>query len=580
MTLLTALLAAAPTMAPAPIAIPIPQDVLSVFIESTDNLLKHPKDQALRGAFDLLGERLLELPGEMPELSEMPPHLIPMVYEMIGSAKTIRIMDAREASSMIPVSAMIMLNPGNWDTAVNWMTNIEGLLRQVGAPVGARDAQGWLPFEGAPFPLRLGVIEGGALVMSAAEPTVGPLTLLSATLPNNLAPTFAVSMDMGTALEMVMPMLEMAEPQVGSIVNDITSALHLDEFSMEMACGSDGTKSYTSVVLPGFGAALQDLGALPTEGLTAEDLRLIPADATMASVQSFDMNGTFDMVLDLAEPFLAEVGIEDPVAMLEGFTGVNIKRDLLDHMGTHMGTYFSDSTGGGGLMSMVMFMEVTDAEKLNAGMLSISAMLNGVLASEAEGYIQMRSIVRNGMTCHTLTFPGLPVPFEPTIVMGEGNLFIGLTPQAALVAAQMETNSGASLLYNAQFASNFDGNYGNLYGVSFFRDDAFMREGYGITSLLCSGLANSVRSQINVERDAGLIMPTFPDLMKDVRPTVSVTRINEAGDLVSTMEGDPSVLVNLTRTVGYMASNPSAWLGFLPLFAGAVDQNSVVLGNF
>ncbi|MFT5200271.1 MAG: hypothetical protein ACI87O_002946, partial [Planctomycetota bacterium] len=218
MTLLTALLAAAPTMAPAPIAIPTPQDVLSVFIESTDNLLKHPKDQALRGAFDLLGERLLELPGEMPELSEMPPHLIPMVYEMIGSAKTIRIMDAREASSMIPVSAMIMLNPGNWDTAVNWMTNIEGLLRQVGAPVGARDAQGWLPFEGAPFPLRLGVIEGGALVMSAAEPTVGPLTLLSATLPNNLAPTFAVSMDMGTALEMVMPMLEMAEPQVGSIV--------------------------------------------------------------------------------------------------------------------------------------------------------------------------------------------------------------------------------------------------------------------------------------------------------------------------------------------------------------------------
>ncbi|MDF1837675.1 MAG: hypothetical protein P1V35_07400 [Planctomycetota bacterium] len=572
MTLLTALLALTPTVAPAPTPAPVSQDLLSIFIESTDNLLKHPKDQAMRGALDLLGERLLELPGEIPDLRDMPAHLIPMVYDMVGSAKTIRIMDAREASSMIPVSALVMVDPGDQEKATLWMTTMEGLLRQAGAPVGARDAEGWLPFEGAPFPVRMGVNDG-ALVLAASEPTVGPLSLDSATLPNGIAPSFAARIDLGTALEMVMPMLEMAEPEIGGIVADVTGALRLDDFSMEMACGSDASKSYTSVVLPGFGTAMREMGALPAEGLTSADLKLIPADATMANIQSFDMNAMFDVVLDIAEPFLAEEGIEDPIAMVEGMTGVNIKRDLLDHLGTHMGSYFSDSTGGGGLMSMVMFMEVKDAEKLNAGIQRISGLINGVLAQEAEGYVQMRSIDRGGKTCHTLTFPGLPVPFEPTMVMGENNLFIALTPQAALVAAQMETGTGAGLMDNTQFATNFDGNYENLYGVSFFRDDAFMREGYGLTSLICSGLSNGVRSKMNSQRDAGLIMPTFPELMKNVRPTVGVTRVNEAGDFVTTMEGDPSFLVNMTRGVGYMVSNPTAWIGFIPAFAGIAEQN-------
>ncbi|MCP5023025.1 MAG: hypothetical protein GY930_14790 [bacterium] len=573
MTLLTALLTLAPTVAPAPITPPAPQDLLSVFIDSTDNLLVHPKDASLRGALDLLGARLLELPGEIPDLRQVPPHLIPMVYDMIGSAKTIRIMDAREANAMIPVSAMVMLNPGDQEKATLWMNTAEGLLRQARAPIGARDAEGWLPFQGAPVPVRLGVNDG-ALVLAASEPTMGPLTLQSAKLPNDITPHFAARLDLGTALEMALPMLQMEEPEVATIVDDIASAIHLDEFSLEMACGSDTKKGYTTVVLPGWGAAMRDLGALPAEGLTAADLKLIPADATMANIQSFDMSAIFDVALDVAEPFLAEEGIEDPVAMLERMSGINIKTDLLDNFGTHMGSYFSDSTGGGGLMSMVIFLEVTDTAKLEAGMQRISGMLNGVLASEAEGYVQMRTIVRSGKNCHTLTFPGLPIPFEPTLVMGKNNLFIGLTPQAALVAAQQETGTGGGLMDSKQFASNFDGNYESLYGISYFRDDAFMREGYGITSLLCSGISNGVRSKLDPVRDAGLILPTFPELMKNVRPTVSVTRMNKAGDMVSTMEGDPSFLVNLTRGVGYMASNPTAWIGFIPAFAGnAMNTN-------
>jgi hypothetical protein len=342
---------------------------------------------------------------------------------------------------------------------------------------------------------------------------------------------------------------------------------------MEIACGTDANKSYTNMVFPGWGTAMRDLGVLPMEGLTAADLKAIPADATMANIQSFDMGATLDVVLDIAAPFLAEQGVEDPIAMLEGMTGVNLKSDLLDHVGSHMGSYFSDSTGGGGLMSMVLFVEANDAAQLEAGLMRISGLINGALAQEAEGYVEIRSIERSGKTCHTLTFPGLPIPFEPTLVMGANNLFIGLTPQAALVGALQETGSMPSLLDNTQFSGNFDGNYENLYGVSFFRKDAFIREGYGITSLICSSLSNGVRSKMDPTRDAGLIMPTFPELMKDVRPTVSLTRMNAAGDIVTNMEGDPSFLVSMTRGVGYMISNPTAWLSFIPAFAGSTNMN-------
>ncbi|MEZ6006010.1 MAG: hypothetical protein R3F33_17745 [Planctomycetota bacterium] len=561
--LLSAFLTLAPVAPPAPVA----QDVLSIYLNRTEALLKHPKDRGLVRVLDLLNARLLELPSEIREMREVPPQLIPAAVDMLNSAKTIRLLDARETSPMIPLSGHVSLMPKNAEQAAQWMGMVEGLMRQAGAPLGAKDASGMVPIEGGPMPVVFGV-DGGSLVLHAGSPASTMLDLSDVGLPAGIQPDFGMRMDLGTMLDMFLPFLSMQEPEAGDVILDIASATGLDSFSVHVAAGSTDTAGYSVARMPGFGQAMRSRGVLPVEGLTSADLALIPADANMASMMAVDMKGLFSMVLGIAEPYLAQEGFDRPLERIEEMVGVHIERDLLDHLGTYLGSYTSDTTGGGGMMSMVMFIEAKDPAKLEEGLERISNLVNNALAAEAKGYVQMRSIDRAGMRCHTLTFPGLPIPAEPTLVVGKNNLFIALTPQAAVAGAAREGASGNGLLGNSEFMADFDGNFSGLYGVSFYEADFGLREGYGLTSLLCSGLSNGVRSRLDVTRDAGLVMPTFHELAQGVRATVGVTRINEGGDIVCTTKGDPSVLVNLTRGIGIMASNPATWLQFMPLIMG------------
>ena len=593
MSLLTTLLLAAPvsvlpqelssqeTSAPAtqPASAPAMADsgdLFAMHLEHVDYLLKHPKDQGLKRVADLLGARLLELPGEIRELREIPPQLIPMAYDMLRSAKTIRITDAREVSPFMPVNAMVSMRPNNPESATQWMNMVEGLMRQAGAPLGTRDSNGWLPIEGIPVPVRFGAPDGSLQLVVGEEPAA-PLDHTGVELPGGIKPGFAMQMDLGLALEMALPFLSMEEPELGQFIADIANATGLDDFSFRMACGSDEQTGYMVSRMPRMGASMRAKGLLPVEGLTAEDLALIPADATVASLSSTDLHALFNMVLGIAEPMLAAQGFDRPLERVEEMIGVHLERDLLDHLGTHVGLYMSDSTGGGGLFSTVMFIEVKDTAKLEEGMQRLAALLNGAVAGETDGYVQMRTLNRDGIRCHTLTFPGLPVPLEVTMAMGTNNLFMTLTPQAAVAAVRQEAGQAPGLTTNAEFAAGFDGNFSNLYGLSYYSKEAFLKEGYGVTSMLCSALSNGVRSRSDMDRDAGLVMPTYPELIQGVRPTISLTRLEAGGDMVTRMETDPSMIVGLTRTVGSITSNPLLLLVGGAAMFGAMEGEAMEL---
>lgn len=236
-------------------------------------------------------------------------------------------------------------------------------------------------------------------------------------------------------------------------------------------------------------------------------------------------------------------------------TGVHPRKDLVDHLGDAYGVYTSDTTGGGGLLSLVVFCELRNSEGLRDTIGRVADMLNDLADQDAQGYVRLRDWNDAGTRLVSLTFPGVPVPFEPTLAVTEHHLFVGLTPQATLGALAQAGSGSAGLTANERFRQNLPEDAEGAMTVEFFDSPRLLRSGYGVTSLLCSAIANATRSPLDSDRDAGVILPSFRELAQGARASVGVTRIVD-GDLVAHYRGDRSVLVNLTSMVGFVSSSP------------------------
>ena len=280
------------------------------------------------------------------------------------------------------------------------------------------------------------------------------------------------------------------------------------------------------------------------------------------------------MMMGMMETIGAEQGMGDPVEMIAQMTGINVEADLIAHLGSRFGIYASDSTGGGGFSSAVMFMELKSREGLMPLVERLTGMINGMGQSEADGYVQMRPWEQGGMQYYTLTFPGIPVPIEPTIAMTDNYMFVGMSPNATMAAVAQAAGSGGGLMDNAAFRDQLPGGLDGAYAVTFLDNARLMRDGYGITNLMCSGLRNGVRSPSDPTREPGPVMLPYHEFVKGVKASVGVTRI-VGDDLISQAQGDPSMLVNVTGLVGFVASSPLAVLVPLGVMGFATASQEV-----
>jgi len=331
--------------------------------------------------------------------------------------------------------------------------------------------------------------------------------------------------------------------------------MDMSNMAMKMAMGCDGESSHTVLSMSGYGAAMQEMGIMPARGITMRDLGLVPTDATWATIGTWNPGGSLDFMLEMMEEPMAQEGITDPFEMVSQMTGIHPKNDLVDHFGDSYGIYTSDSTGGGGLLSMVVFFELKNGQGLWDTIGRASDMLNDVAGEQAKGYVRIKAWDHSGNRMATLTFPGVPVPFEPTIAVTDSHLFIGMTPQATLRALHQALSDNAGLAANEHFRQNLPGDPRGAMTVEFFDSPRLLRSGYGVTSLLCSAISNATRSPQDSARDAGVILPSYTVLAKGARASVGVTRIVDGG-VVSHYRGDRSVLVNLTSIVGFVSSSP------------------------
>jgi hypothetical protein len=336
------------------------------------------------------------------------------------------------------------------------------------------------------------------------------------------------------------------------------------EVTGAMGVGAD--RSYSALTMKDYVAQAEATTGMPSGPLSRKAIAMVPQDSLVAALGVANFSGALDWLVEMvvnAAGGEEAFGGQDPLEMLQGMIGLHLGRDLVDHVGEEWGLYLSDSTGGGGVASAVAFLELEDAAKFGVGVDQLVGFLNSAVETRARGYVQIRR--RSEVLDHyVLTFPGLPVPLELCGAQVNGYFLFTLSPQALYAASAHVSSGGPTVLDNPRFQAMSSGNLEGLYGLSFADIPRLLADGYGWSVLGCSLLSNATRSPRDPERNPPSILPTFHELARGAKASVSESRL-VGNDLVTLAQMDRSMLVLGTGQAGFLDRIPL--VAAIPAFA-------------
>ena len=527
-----------------------------------DAVLVDPKDAKLLAALHLLEQRLPEIPAETGA-PQPPPDAITLPLHCFLGPMNLRA--GVRSGDAFPFYAQLAFEESGGRDAQSLAGRFHRLLETVGAPIEAAE-NGLNRLAAGPVSTVYGAV-GSQFVIALGEPLATPLDIGASSLPSGVEPAIAFKIDFSQYVEGVGAAMEMAGETDGQEVFQMLELFGLGDLLLNYVVGHGSDRAYTVMTMPGYVNYLKETVGLPEAPLSRRALTAVPADAVWASVSTVDFQGLIDMILDALEmspdnPF----GDQDPLEMLRDVIGVHLQDDLFAHMGQEWGMYMSDSSGGGGLASMVIFAQLTNPDAFNATLDQLEETVNGFADASAKGYIEFREWEHEGVSYTTLMFPGLPVPLELTAATVDGYMVKGFTPQAVIAGVRQIRSGTTSLLDNPRFQEVSSGSLDDLFALSFIDTAELVRDGYGWSSIMCSAIANGVRSPSDPSRDVGMVLPMYEDLVRGVKAQVLFSRL-VGDDLVSTGQSDRSALVNMTAMLGVLDRVPV--LAAIPFAAAA-----------
>jgi hypothetical protein len=560
------------------------ETIVSLELAGMDQILIDPKDAALRRALMMVPSRLAELPDELPD-GEEAKDLFTLLRELYARPARIIVqyrMPDQKVSAESPFGVGVLLSFGMADkpSADRAQAAVNALLEQAPMP---EDPQ---PSKAAPSMLELetpgGLVRWGPRNSGAQwryEVQLGSLNgtadaVFPAMTPvkssfGEIQPYMVARGDLAplTPLIGMLGGIAAGDPTVANALRNAQDAGQIGEEAVryEVTSGHANDRTVTQTRIVGL-KPYAGAGGYSLTPLSADDLRLIPGDAQVATMTAMDPTPFFKMIEQAvnAAPegrqFLKEFTAQ---------TGVDPLTDILPAFGNVTGMYMADATGGGGLTSLVVANKLKDVRKLRASMGKLATFANGFLGSPqtAQGYVQFRAWSVEGVEYTSLQFPGVPVPLELTYTILEGAngswLLTALNPQAAVAAVRQATGKGdAGIMGNEAFASQLPkGLAEKMVSVNFADTRVLLREGYPLMTFASASLSNLVRSRRpGGDREPGLVLPTYNELARGVRPVVQVG-FWDGNDFVTEMSSDRSILVNLGASAGAISR-------FTPLLAG------------
>jgi hypothetical protein len=549
---------------------PAPTNVLTLETGDLDKYFVSPKDEALKRALRMIPARVNEVPGEVPMGNDAPP---PQAFELLSRvlSSPVRLAlsyNAENQGGFMGAGLVLSLSAPSEQEAKKTDSLVNSILQTT--PLRPKPSQAVPGMGDILTPIgtvRLGprqTAKGWAYEIQAG--TVGDPDASFAALDSiNIAgvtPHTRVRFD-AAPLAPLLDFVEMfaaGEPEAAAMIQQVreSGVLGPDGLKSTIVSGYTADRSVSVITVKGLAPLAPKMG-ISRSTLTEAQLRVIPADAHWGGMGIYDPTYIRDQINTASQVPQARQGLDE----FKQITGVDLVTDVVGTIGGTVAYYLADSTGGGGMTSIVMAVSVSDKDRLASALAKITATANNVLAQpdKARGYAAVRDWTDSrapGCAFHSVSFPGLPVPVEVTFAMAGDWLVAGLTPQATLAAARQASGKGdGGILSNPRIADAMPKG-AKFNGFSFADPTKTLREGYPAVSFVGSAVANLVRSRPGgAGRDPGLLVPTYPELLEGARASVAWSTW-EGDDYIYRREGDRSQLVCLGMSAGKITP-------FLPL---------------
>ncbi|MBL8745822.1 MAG: hypothetical protein JNK58_05625 [Phycisphaerae bacterium] len=533
------------------------------------DLFVSEKDSALLRAVDMLPARLKELRAQVPELQEMPPEAIDLMVGIMSHPMRIAITNKGfdQQTGMPGIGAVISFKMGETGEA-----DAKSMHQQFETLRGMSP----MPFEPAPskrfpgmtdLPLPVGVLSYGPrraadgwrydMIFAAIDDPDAVFNTLPA-VPAGVAPVVRGSIDLAAwspLVSMFAGFAAMASPQGQQVIDQFREAglIGPDAMKFEWSLGHSAQRMEGTLAVRRMG---KHAGAMSRATITDDDLAAIPSDASYIDIAKFDLKKSWESMRNQFER--AGGGeIKSVLDEVREALGFDPETEVIAAMGETVALYFSDTTGGGSMMSGVLMLALADPARMLAAMDKAAAKANHALAQEvqAPAAVEVARFERDGVNFTQLRFPGLPVPIQPTIAVAGKWMVVGVTPQAATAAARhiLAAKPGGGVLSNPAFtAARWNPPGGAGASVIHFADPSrTMRDGYASLTLLASAIENAARTMTGAPspRDPGMVLPVYSDLLRDTRPMMMISYWSE-DDFITDLRGDRSVLASLATLLG------------------------------
>lgn len=578
--------------------------VLSIEKTDLDRYLVDKKDANLKAAIRMIPARLGDLYGELGLAKQgVPAELFAILPDLCGRPARLAVQFRPDAEGGTPgVGLVAAVDTVDRAAAERLAKKINSALKE--SPVGemmneSADAKGMMEVETPAGIVRWGPAQTGdqwSFVLTLGK-LAKPDAAFAATAPasavdgKKINPFFLRGrLDLAplTPLVQMVKAFTDGEQMPGAIFDGLEKSGLIGPDSVRYEFNAFHTEDRAVMTTRAVGAKRFPDAGYVFEPLTAAQLRVIPADAHFGSIGRVNLPM---IVGNLKQSFAAIEPVAEAVDAIKQQVGIDIWADVVEQFTGTFAVYTSDATGGGGLGSLIVAVELKDGAKGVDVSRKLEAAANKFLADEARrmaerepgirpmpSYFRYRTYTSGTTHMGTISFPGLPIPLEPTYAVADRWLLVALTPQAATAAAAQATGKGdAGILSHPEVASTIPKGTG-LNSLSVIDVRKNLPRGYTFLSLAGSGLANGVRTNPDFAkggaREPAMIVPTFAELMNGARSQISFSRW-EGEDLVSEWQGDRSLLVNVGSTVGAASTFAPVLIGIAAAATMATSRSQM-----